>query len=387
MVFSPEFRLLLLACRLDDQESQVVQARKVIEENRVNWPEVFERAGFHGIRYQLADLLEKVQSPVTDTDVREKLGEEVRENLLRQLRHVAEFFRIRDMLDRERITIIPFKGFWTGEEMYGDLSRRESFDIDLFIDIKDLERIKPLMAGDGYLMHQSVDELTDEHITGELAEYNFEKFSGETCIFHVEFHWRSTRAFYWMDIGLDDLRSQVVTGTLQGRELLVFSPAASLLLTVMHHGGKECYWKLRQILDIAHILRKHPGMDTAWLFRQAEKYHVTTLLFLGVRLASELTGVDIPPEFRKGVSSGRFSVMAGRRVSLMERPVVRLKSYNETLASWIFKIRSRDGSAIKAHLIRHTLRKVVAPRMVPPGWRHHFFDRSIRKANTVSNEI
>ena len=97
--------------------------------------------------------------------------------------------------------------------------------------------------------------------------------------------------FYRMDISGNDLRSQVMPGILQGREIPVFSPAANLLLAVMHHGRKDCYWQLRQVLDIAHILRRNPDLDAEWLLAQAERFHVTTLLLLGVRLAHELTGL------------------------------------------------------------------------------------------------
>jgi len=57
----------------------------------------------------------------------------------------------------------------------------------------------------------------------------------------------------------------------------------------------------------------------------------------------------------------------------------RMVNYKDRIASWMFKIRSRDGVWLKVSLACYTLRKVIAPKMVPEGWRHYFFNRKIRR--------
>ena len=308
---------------------------------------------------------------------REKLREAIQGNLARQLRHVAEFFQIRGWLEKEGITVIPYKGFWLGEAMYGNLAERESFDTDLFIDLFDLEKITSIMTGRGYILQESLLRFTDQYVFNELAECNFDKYSRDVRISHLEFHWRSSMTFYRMDIGFDELRSQIISGRIQDNTLNVFSAAANLLLAVMHHGGKECFIRLRQILDIAQIIRKNPDLDTEWLFRQAERYHIKSLVCVGIRLASELTGVDIPQTLIKSANKRRIVRLAKSTVRLTARPVSRLATYKDGLRGWFFKIRSRDGFKMKAHFFYYTLRKIVAPRLVPEKWRHIFFNRKI----------
>jgi hypothetical protein len=378
-MFSPEFQILLCACRADSTREGTTEARRIIEENQVDWEDLYKRADFHSIKPQMLDLSEKLPSSLVPSQSRQNLRDMVRSNLARQLSYEVEFFQIRDWLDKEGITVIPYKGFWLGEEMYGDPARRESTDMDLFIYRPDLERIKSIMTGRGYIAQETLANLTDEYIFGQLAEYNFDNYSGETCISHIEFHWRSSMTFYLMNIGLEDLRSQIITGRIRDHELQAFSPAANLLLAVMHHGGKECFVRLKQILDIAHIIRKYPDYDNDWLFHQAERFHVSSLLFLGIRLASELTGVSVPPAFAKHAGKRRITRMMRSRIRLMARPVSELNTYNEKLASWFFKIRSRDGLGTKAQLWRYTLRKIVAPQLVPVQLRHLFFNRKILK--------
>jgi len=378
-MFSPEFRLLLLSCRLVDAGGKVDEACKIIKENRIDWVDLCKRAYFHRVEPQLSDLLDKLPSPTIPEDIRSELKESVQANLVGQMRYVAEFFRIKEWLDNEKITVVPFKGFWLGESVYGNLAGRTSSDIDLFIGLGDLENVKRIMTGKGYSGHESLVELTDAYIQSEMAEYNFDRYENGVCQAHVEFHWRSTMSFYRMGITLEDMMPQIIKDTLQGREVEVFSPSANLLLVVMHHGGKECFWQLKQILDIAHIIRRYPDLDIEWLFQQTERFHVRSLLFLGVRLASELTGISIPAVFVGDGNSERISRMARSRFRLLAKPVSELSTYKDRVASWLFKIRSRDGLKTKVQLLYYTLRKIIAPRLVPGKLHYLFFSRKIRK--------
>jgi len=381
-----------LACRLVDVGPVVDEACKIINGNRIDWKDLYERACFHRVEPQLAALFEKLPpSSMVPADISEKLKSSVHANLVGQIRYVAEFFRIKDWLDEYNIPVVPYKGFWLGEAMYGNLADRISSDIDLFIDYNDLEKIKQIMTGKGYTGHASLEELTEEYIKGDLAEYNFDRYEEGVCQAHVEFHWRSAMSFYRMGVTIDDLKPQITTGVLQGRDLKVFSSAANLLLVVMHHGGKECYLQMRQVLDIAHLLRRSPDLDTDWLLQQSAKFHVTTLLLTGVRLAVMLTGVAVPTslashitEQRSGkpignVNGYRIDRFAAGRTRLMAKPLDELVAYKYRLKSWAFKIKSRDGVAVKASLTGYTLRKIIAPGLVPEKLRHHFFNRNIRR--------
>jgi len=380
---SPEFRFLLHACRLDEPEAATVRAQELIEKVNPDWDDLLLRASFHRVEPQVSELIGKLPESLIPPGVKERLRESVQRNLVGQIRYVSEFFRIREWLGEEGVAVVPFKGFWLGGAMYGNLAARVSSDIDLFVDYNDLEKIKQVMSGKGYLGHTSLEELTEEYIQDELAEYNFDRYDEGVCQAHVEFHWRSTMRFYRMGVTLDDLKPQIITGVLQGRELKVFSPAANLLLLVMHHGGKECYWQLRQILDIAHIIRTSPDLDYEWLLEQAGRFHLHTLLLVGVRLAHDLTGIDVPVAIRDILKERKISRMARGRIRLMSFPVDRLALYKDRVASWMFKIRSRDGFRVRIHLCRHTVLKVVAPRIVPKQWRNFFFNRKIRRTNFV----
>lgn len=377
MIFPHNFELLLLSLRADD--TVPVRAADMTEQGKPDWDDLLKRASFHRIEPQLLALTGMLPAALVPESVRLSLREAVHANLEGQIKYVAEFFSIEEWLRSAGITVIPYKGFWLGESAYGNLADRMSSDLDLFIYFRDLNEIRRIMTEKGYAGHRNLDELTDDYIKDELAEYNFDRYEEGVCQAHVEFHWRSSMSFYRMGITLDDMKSQVTIGDFQGRELRVFSPAAALLMVVMHHGGKECYLQLRQALDIAQIIRNNPEIDYDWLLAQSARFHMTTLLLLGVRLAHMLTGVAVPAQLAGIQADKRISRLAAGRMRLMAKPAGELAGYKERLSSWIFRIQSRDGRATKAHLTIYTLRKVIAPRMVPVKWRHLFFNPKIRR--------
>lgn len=378
MFTSAEMRFLHRAVSLGDEGTTPEGALNIISEGMIDWDDLYKRADFHRIKPQVSLMLSRLPLGIVPEEIRERFNEAHKENIYQQLRNAGEFLRVKEELDRKGIQAIPFKGFWLAHDVYGSLGDRESSDIDLFIDIKDLERIESIMKRSGFALQDTLTRLTKEYILGELAEYNFNNYSGGERISHFEYHYRMGLRSYRMDIRMEDLRSQIINSTIQNRELKVFSPAANLLLAIMHHGGKDQFIKLKDILDIALIIKKHKTIDWEWLLNTAERFKVKNLVFLGVRLASVITGVKIPPEISEEVDKASLSSLEKGRIKRMALPVSKWYTFIDELKGWLFKIRSRDGLRTKLHLTYYTIRKILLPRLIPQGMRPWFFNKSIR---------
>ena len=176
---SPEFEILKLAVRLDDQAAAVEEARRIISGHKIDWDDLFLRADMHSIKPQLAMLLSGMTETVVPAVFSEKIGDARRQNLYEQLSNVAEFFEIISMLREAGITAVPFKGFWLAHEYYGNLADREGVDIDLLIDYDDLDRVMELMPLRGYRLERSSDPGLVDKIKKESAELNFDRFEGD----------------------------------------------------------------------------------------------------------------------------------------------------------------------------------------------------------------
>lgn len=361
---SPAFSLLLQSLRLDDPAAALRKAEGIIGCQIIDWNDLLDRAEEHSIGPQLESLLNKVTSPVPDF-VKEKLNSDNRENLLRQLRSITEYFRIKKSLDEHHITAIPFKGFWMAHDMYGNLADRVSCDVDLFFDIKDFEKVFELMILNGYSPEISASTKLIKKLKKVSAEFNYEKFDVENKIFHFEYHWKIGSTAHSMEISYDDLASQVVTQYFQDQELRVFSPSAHLLLAVMHHGGKDSFVKLKHILDFGKILTKYKDIDWDWLITMAKRYDVEKLLYLGVKLASLLTGIDVPEPIRAEVNTPEICALAENRIKAMEKTQgygVGTFFYSNQL---LFQLRTRTRFRVKAQLVAMGIKLVINSRIVP----------------------
>jgi len=348
---NPAYSLLLQSIRLDDSAAAATEAERIISAGAVDWDDLLIRAELHSIRPHLGKLLLNVSSEKVPDYVSDNLNEYNCQNLLRQLRNITEFFEVKKLLDEKGITAIPFKGFWLAHKTYGNVADRESTDVDLYINVNDIEKIKEVMFNRGYIEQSSYSGLTFDDIRRESGEYNFEKIENDTVIFHFEFHWGVFFPVYRMHIKIDDLASQIISGQIQNQELSVFSPEANLLLAVIHHGGADAYLRLKFIHDIAAIINREKDLDWSWIINMAKKIHIENLLFTGVRLASEMTGIQTPLQIKSQVEKRRVTCLTKNRLRYMAMPPLIPSRIVFLTGNYLFRIRSRTGFRLKTNLL------------------------------------
>ena len=376
------FELLCQSIQLDNNPDTIKdtlhKASNIIANNRIDWDELYLRAEINCIKPQLWRLLHKISSPAIPEKIILKLATENRENLYKQLQNVSEYFQIKKLLDEAGIPAIPFKGFWLAHAFYGNLADRESVDVDLFIHPCDVGKIKAIMLQRGYVPEEPLSQLKDDYILNELCEYNFDMYEGKTRIYHFEFHWRVSLNVYGMNINLNELQSHVKIGTLQHKELNIFTPSANLLLAIMHHAGKDQLLQLKQVMDIAFIIKKHPDIDWEWVIKKVEKYTMENLLYVSVKMASILTGIKIPAIINEKANSTFILRLVNNRISMIEEKKDRDESFKRIINNWYFQLRSRSSTKLKIRLILHECRKSILPQLIPKKIRHLFLNKKIR---------
>jgi len=362
-MLSPEFRILLLSLRLDDSDAAAYEAGRIIEKSSPDWEQLYRRAEQHSIKPQLAQLIHRMSSAHVPAALREKLDISYRNNLYDQIRFADEFFTVRDLLRGAGVTIIPFKGFWLAHEAYGNIADRESLDVDVFVNADGLAVIKDLMLKAGYVEEDTYRRLDIEEIKKDFQEYNFDRQEEDKNVFHIEFHWGICPPGYGMNIRFDDLSGQVTRGTFQGRELEVFTPVAQLLLSLLHHGGKDRFVLLKQVYDVALLVRSCKETDWDWLVEELRLYNADSLIYIAVYLASVVTGIEVPPEIRERVESTRIRRLARNRLRLMSHGP---QSYHTTwfnISNWLFRLRTRTGLRSGITLTAATAKAVFLKKM------------------------
>jgi hypothetical protein len=369
MSYSPEFDLLLAACRSALGFPVTEEAEKlVIRDGAIDRTRLYRRADMHSVRPQLAQLTAGFTPGLLPDDFITRIQKSYQDNLVDQISYLAEFMKIKGMLEQEGIVIVPFKGFRLAHDYYTDIGGREGGDIDVFTEFRHLGRIRELMLTSGYVIEKSMSDYTLKDLARRAGEYNFGKWEGERCLYHFEYHWRMTSPVYGMGISFDDLSSQVVPGLIQGQGLMRFSPSADLLLTVMHHGGKDPFNELKYVHDIAAIMRRQEEIDWEWVLLQARQFRLERLIYVALRLANELFDSAVPGKLYGSVHSDVVGRLARNRIRFMANSLEYRHPWI-TVNDWLFRIRTRQGLHLKTQLALYIAGVTGRRFLLPARWR------------------
>jgi len=365
MVSSPEFSLLVLACRDDEEQGLIKGAEKLIGAGGLDRDCIYRLADRLSVRPQLARLLANLPKEKVPEDFRARINKAYLDTVHDQVTYAAEYLKINSLLMAEGIPAVPFKGFWLAHEYYGNLGEREAGDTDVFTEFRHLKRIREIMLANGYSVEPQMAGYTLDELTLRAGEYNFDRTEEGHIVSHIEFHWRMSSPVYGLGISYEDLSPQITEGSFQGAALQVFTPSAAFLLAVLHHGGKDPFNELKYVLDFARILRREPEIDWKWVLDTARRFRAERLVYVAVGLAYELLGVTVPVAVESETLSSGVRRLTRNRIRFMANA---LEYWHPRIFvnDWLFRIRSRSSFRMKwqlsAYIIGVLMKRFLSPR-------------------------
>ncbi len=360
---SPALGLLLQSVRQDDEILAAGEAASIIKNSNIDWDDFLDEVRLHNLAPQLKYLFNNLTGLIPER-VLEELELIIRLNLIRQLKLISEFLRIQEQLDKKETKAIPFKGFWLGHDLYNDIAARISGDLDLFINVKDIEEVKQIMAASGYEPEKVFTLLPDDYIIKEFAEYNFDLIVNGSSVSHFEFHWRIGSRLHDLNITLDDLEPHITFHDFQGKRLMTFDPSASFLLTLMHHGGKDQLTNLKHILDIALFLKSDEKLDWPWIISETKRHHMYKVLLVSVLLANEITKVTVPNCFVDDINIPAIKRLEKNRLNIMAIKPEKTNGIKYKISGWIYRIRSRDSLVVRLGFIRYLIGRIIFQKRI-----------------------
>jgi hypothetical protein len=81
--------------------------------------------------------------------------------------------------------------------------------------------------------------------------------------------------------------------------MMTVSPEQLLLILCLHNGGKHQWETLEWICDIAQLIGTREDLDWGMILDNAFRSRIERMLFLGLYLAKDMLGADIPNEINK----------------------------------------------------------------------------------------
>jgi len=220
----------------------------------VDWRRFLELVRHHRVVPQLYAALKRDASFAAPPFVLQSLNHDFRANALRMLRLTAELERVNAALAAEGVRTLSLKGPALGFELYGDVSRRMSGDLDLLVPLGDLARAEAVLGELGY----EKDDYIETVLNDWKWRHHHVNFVHSLRRTKVELHWR-LHPGPAKEPGFDALWARRTRCRVSASP--IFLPGKEdLFLFLAAHGARHGWSRLRWLADIDRLC----ALDISW---------------------------------------------------------------------------------------------------------------------------
>jgi Uncharacterised nucleotidyltransferase len=291
--FAPELALLVACSRWPFSASQEQEIR-IHAAAPIDW----DRFQAWVRRNRIAPLvyrnLRQAACPLVPEAVVLQLHNESTRNAQRSLMQIAEAVRVTRILAAAGIRSMIVKGPTLAQLAFGDLTLRESQDVDLVIDSARLPEVDRMVVEAGYRRVVPAIEFAPAlYDVYRRRRCQFGYYS-ETRDLFLELHWRLTSnpLLMPMDATLWN-RSEKVR--VAGASLSTL-PDEDLFLYLCIHGSVHMWFRLKWLVDISALLQRLPPEVIDRIARRAKALGVYRSFNQAMILAHGLMGAPVPSE-------------------------------------------------------------------------------------------
>jgi len=322
--------LLLLSCATTNVDAERAARIRELTQGDIDWPYLVQIAHRHGVMPLLYKNLRENALEIVPEAILSELRKLFRSNTLHNLILTSRLLQVLDLFKAHNLPAIPYKGPALSVLAYGDIDLRQFCDIDLFIHQQDVFKAKEALLLKGYKPEKNLTPAQESVYLKNECEYDF--YSGDGKVL-LELHWNIVKPYYSCSFDMEALWDNLKPLSLLGKEVMTLSPEESLLIICIHHGGKHQWEMLGWISDVAQLIVNHRGMDWERVMKQAVQSGIERMLLLGLSLAKDLIGVEMPDVIVRRI--------AGDRV---------IKSFVPRIAEQIFDQRNNRPGEMKGFI-------------------------------------
>jgi len=347
MTFSDEAAFLLNCSGIQLSEARVEHLRRRVAVG-VDWGEIIRLAIPHGLLPLVAMNLTKHAADIVPALTMAQLALFRRRVDIRNRHQMAELMRVATMLGDAKIRVLPFKGPLLAFCAYGDLSLRESHDLDLWVHPSDLPAAGNLLRASGYRAAAHLKG-TPALLEVDPGEGHTDFLSSDGSVFiEIQGELQTWELSFWPEFDEVWGRSKPVTA--EGTTIPSLADE-DLLLTLAVHGSKHMWRRLSWVVDVVALLQSNLDLDWNLTLRRAEKWHCKRRLFCSTALADRLYGLPLPEFYR---IESRKHAYTRRSVSNISDKIVEGVGAR-TIRNYLSELRHHLRNADKAGDVRRLL--------------------------------
>src|SRR6267378_2353616 len=298
-----------------------------------SWPVFLQGAEEHRVVRLAAARVKHLDHALIPPEVRDKLRELQRAQAFFTLELTAELFRLLEHFANASIQVLITKGPALAVRCYGEPGMRQYGDLDLVVREADIRRATQAMLDFAYEPRISLTAIDAKKAVGE---YTFLKAGTDLL---VEFHTECTFRYHPRPLQIEKLFERSAYVVIDGREVPVLSLEDELVLICVH-GAKHFWERLMWIADVAALISRQP-LDWDRALAVANEVGAQRILRLGLRLAADLLGAELPARVEATVQSDRAVAKLAAQIEsrLAHRELYEIGIFQRAA----FRVRMRGG--------------------------------------------
>ena len=276
---------ILLRCLSPTANEKINQQITDIISDGIDWNYLLRIADKHRVMAMVYRRLNNLANISIPSNISKKLRNSFLTNSKRNLLITNELFRITTLLSKANIRVLPYKGTVLAGCVYGKLSLRQVYDIDIVIDRYDLEDTQKLLTSQGYQLKENFD--------------NEQSYFNEKLQVEIDVHWEFTPSYFPLQVNFDQLWENRQSLSLNNQPIETLS-SEDLLFLLCIQIAKDCWERkqkieyLAKVSDIAQVIGKNPDLQWSQLFSKAENQDTQRIINFALILAHKLFDVNLP---------------------------------------------------------------------------------------------
>lgn len=281
---------LMLACAQPAPDPEMVAAIRESLLDGIDWTAFVRSTLDHGLTGPVGRTLAQIGPELVPQDMLDAFDVHTERTRRQNKACFAELARILDGLAQEGIAAIPFKGPVAAIQTYGDIGLRAFRDLDFLIREQDRIQALKVLQDLGYLRQPGLTSAQLDLVHRLQGQEIMSRKGGGTVI---EPHTRLVSMKLALGIDYAGLFARAQHSTLGGRPMLTFSPEDTLIALAIH-GGKELWWRINWVCDVATFIAANPELDWRAVLERSRAQGCRRMVLLALSLARKFFDASIP---------------------------------------------------------------------------------------------
>lgn len=280
---------LILGCICPGQPQASKQRILEALDSSPDWRYVLEASEKHRVTPLVYRSLRALGFPQTPEMIQKELRRRFYRNAQNNLQLTQELVALDRQFKHRQIPMLPYKGVILSSMVYGAISLRQVWDLDILVHPQTVEKTQALLTLEGFELVQEFDrEQTYRHSARPVE---------------VDLHWGLTPAFFPVDISFDTFWQERQPVEVNNSQLSSFSKT-DLLLILCLQIAKDCWERqqriehLAKVCDLAALIETSPELDWQSIVGRSQQMGTYKITAFAINLARVLFNLKLSQQAR-----------------------------------------------------------------------------------------